>query len=84
MVQYYRDLFLKHSEMLAPLMEWTEGGPTKNDPIEWTPSCTNKFQQMKALIAKDTILTCPYLSKKYHDPHRCIGRATGRSNHARR
>ena len=49
--------------MMAPLTELTKCGPTKNASIEWTPAWTNVFQQMKVLIAKETILTYPYFSK---------------------
>ena len=65
MVQYYRDWWPKRSDILALLTELTKGGPTKNGPIEWNPACTDAFQQMKALIAKDTILAYPNLSKKF-------------------
>ena len=62
--------------------ELTKGGPTKNGPVECTPDCTEEFQQMKALISKKTILIYTDLSKQ-NNPHRRIGRATGRSNHSR-
>ena len=65
MVQYYRDLWTKHSEILAPLTELTKGGPTINLPIEWTPACTLEFQQMKSLTTKETILAYPDFSKKF-------------------
>ena len=52
MVQYYRDVWLKCSEILAPIIELTKGGPTKNYPIEWNSACTESFQKMKSLIAK--------------------------------
>ena len=84
MVQPYRVLWPKYSEILAPPTELTKGGSTKNGPIEWTPACTKEFQQMKALIYKETILAYPYFSKIFHDPHKRIERATGRSNHTRR
>ena len=59
MVQYYRGLWPKHSEILAPIMELTKGGPTKNGPIEWTQDFTNASYQMKSLIARETILDYP-------------------------
>ena len=65
MVQYYRDLWTKRSEILALLKVLTKGGPTKNGSVEWTPSCTKEFQQMKLLVAKETILAYPDLSKKF-------------------
>ena len=57
MVQYYCDLWPKRSEILALLTESNEFGPTKQFPIKWNLDCTEAFQQMKALIAKETILT---------------------------
>ena len=35
MVQYYRELWPKHIEILVPLTELTKCRPTKNIPIEW-------------------------------------------------
>ena len=64
-VQYHRDLWTKRSEILVPLKELTKYGPTINGPIEWTPACTEAFQQIKALIAKETILSYPYFSMKF-------------------
>ena len=52
MVQYYRDLWPKRSDILAPLTELTKGGPTDKSSITWTPQCDETFQKMKALIAK--------------------------------
>ena len=60
MVQYYRDLWPKRSEILALLTESTKGRPTKNGLIELTPDYTEAFQQMKSFIDKDTILAYTY------------------------
>ena len=65
MVQYYHDLWPKRSEIFPLLMELTKVGPTKNGPTEWTPACTEAFQQMKAIIAKDTILAYPHFSNNF-------------------
>ena len=59
MVQYYRGLCLKRSEILSPLTELTKGVPLKNGPIKWTLACTESFQKMKSIAAKDTILAYP-------------------------
>ena len=59
MLQYYRDLWKESSEILSLIMELTKGGPTQNGPIEWTPSFTKAFNQMKELTAKETIPTYP-------------------------
>ena len=60
MVQYYRDLWPKRSEILALLTESTKGRPTKNGLIKLTPDYTEAFQQMKSFIDKDTILAYTY------------------------
>ena len=65
MVQYYCELWLKCSEILAPLTELTKDGPTKNCPFKWTPDCIEAFKKMKALIAKETILAYPDFSEKF-------------------
>ena len=65
MVQYYRVLWTKRSEILTLPKEFTKGIPTKNGPSEWTPDFTKVFQQMKALIVKETIFAYPDLSKKF-------------------
>ena len=64
MVQYYHYLLPKLSDILAMHTELTKGGPTKNGPVECTPDCTEEFQQMKALISKETILIYTDLSKQ--------------------
>ena len=65
MVQNYRDLCPKRSEILAPLTQLTKIGPTKNGHIEWTPYFTKAFEQMKSLISKQNILAYPYFSKNF-------------------
>ena len=65
MVQYYRDLWSKRSEILAPLTQLTKGEPTKNGPTKWTPACTKTFQQMKSLIFKEIILSYPDFSNNF-------------------
>ena len=62
--------------------EWAKCGHTKNGLVECTPDCTKEFQQMKALISKETILGYTDLSKQ-NNPHGRIIRTTGRSIHAR-
>ena len=63
MVQYYRELWPKHIEILVPLTELTKCRPTKNIPIEWNSAWTELFQKIKALISKETILAYLYFSK---------------------
>jgi hypothetical protein len=51
MVQYYRDLWPRRSEILLPLTNLTRG-KDKKGPIEWTPKCENAFITTKCVIAK--------------------------------
>ena len=64
-VQYYHDLWPKCSDILALLTELTKGRPTKYIPTKWTSDFTKEFQEMKALIAKETILAYPDLSERF-------------------
>ena len=64
MVQYYRDLWPRRSEILLPLTDLTKG-KDKKGPIEWTPECENAFITMKRLIAKQVLLAYPDFNKKF-------------------
>ena len=61
MVQYYRDLWPKSSEILAPLTGWAKYGPTKSPPSNGLQLAliSEAFQKMKARIATETILAYP-------------------------
>ena len=63
MVQYYRDLWPKRSEILLPLTDLTKGA--KQGPIVWTPQAENAFIEMKRIIARETILAYPDFNKKF-------------------
>ena len=54
-VSYYRDMFPKRSEILAPLTNITG---TKG-PLVWTNEMQKAFDGMKALIAHDVLLAYP-------------------------
>eukprot|EP01082_Thalassiosira_pseudonana_P012126 g10880.t1 g10880 contig40:26132-26683(-) len=63
-VQYYRDLWEKRSEMLAPLTDLVgEGGVTKtkkqkgtvNSPWYWDKKHQQAFENVKAMIARDVM-----------------------------
>ena len=64
MVQYYRDLWPRRSEILIPLTNLTKGKARKG-PIEWTPECENAFVSLKRIIARETILAYPNFNKKF-------------------
>jgi hypothetical protein len=66
MVQYYRDMWAKRSEMLAPLTDLvgecgerktTRMNKTKKNPWRWDPIHQKTFENVKAAIAKETVLT---------------------------
>ena len=52
MVTYYRDMWPKRSHILSPLTELMGSKEYK-----WGPPQEKAFKQMKAVIAKDTLLT---------------------------
>ncbi len=65
MVQYYRDMWARRSEMLAPLTDLvgefretktTKINETKKKPWRWDPTHQQAFDNVKAAIAKETVL----------------------------
>ncbi len=65
MVQYYRDMWAKHGEMLAPLTDLvgkcgetkaTKKNGTKNNPWRWESIHQQAFDNVKATIAKEVVL----------------------------
>jgi hypothetical protein len=68
MVQYYRDMWAKRSEMLAPLTDLvgecretktTKRNKTKKKPWRWDPIHQQAFDNVKAAIAKELVLAYP-------------------------
>ena len=68
MVQYYRDLWAKRSEMLAPLTDLvgecgqtkvTRAKGTKKVPWHWDEVHDKAFELVKTTIAKDVVLAYP-------------------------
>ncbi len=68
MVQYYRDMWAKRSEMLAPLSDLvgecgetktTKKNKTKKKPWRWDPIHQKAFDDVKATIAKEVVLAYP-------------------------
>ena len=68
-VQYYRDLWPKRSEILAPLTEHTstKGAAKKNytKKIVWTDVHQIAFDKMKQLVARDVLLAYPQFDKPF-------------------
>ncbi len=76
MVQYYRDMWVKHSEMLDPLSDLVgECGKTKTTrknkvkmkPWHWQWDSINQeaFDNVKKTIAKEVVLAYPDFTKPF-------------------
>jgi hypothetical protein len=74
MVQYYQDMWAKHSEMLAPLTglvgecgetKTTKKNKTKKKPWWWDPIHQQVFDNVKAAIAKEVVLAYPDFFKPF-------------------
>ena len=74
MVQYYRDLWARRSEMLAPLTSLvgecgqtkiTKAKGTKKVPWHWDEVHQRAFDHVKATIAKDVVLAYPDFNKVF-------------------
>ncbi len=74
MVQYYRDMRAKRSEMLAPLTDLvgecgktktTKKNKIKKKPWQWDPIHQQAFDNVKNAIAKEVVLTYSDLSKPF-------------------
>jgi hypothetical protein len=75
-VQYYRDMWAKHSEMLAPLTDLvgecgktktTKLNKTKKKPWWWDPIHQQAFNNVKAAVAKETVLAYPDFLKHFEN-----------------
>ena len=74
MVQYYRDMWQKCSEMLAPLTDLvgecketktTKMNKTKKKPWRWESIHQQASDNVKATIAKELVLAYPYFAKPF-------------------
>ena len=74
MVQYYRDLWAKHSDMLDPLTSLvgecghtkvTKALKTKKVPWHWEEVHQKAFHDVKAIIARDVALAYPDYFKDF-------------------
>eukprot|EP00804_Cyclotella_cryptica_P002398 CCRYP_004090-RA/>CCRYP_004090-RA protein AED:0.37 eAED:0.37 QI:0/0/0/1/0/0/2/0/143 len=63
MVQYYRDLWARRSEVLAPLTSLV--GETKKRPWYWDTVHQKAFDDVKTTIAKDVVLAYPDYSREF-------------------
>ncbi len=74
MVQYYRDMWAKRSEMLAPLsdlvrecggMKTTRKNKVKKKPWQWDPIHQEAFYNVKTTIAREVVLAYPDFTKPF-------------------
>ena len=61
MINYYRDMWMRRSEVLAPLTELT----SEKKPFKWTEACDKAFQTMKKILSKEVLLTYPDFNKPF-------------------
>jgi len=61
MVNYYRDMWPQRSHLLAPLSSLT----SSTAKWDWTEQCQKAFEDIKKLIAKETLLTYPNFNKMF-------------------
>ena len=66
LVNYYRDMWVRQSHILAPLARLT----TKTVKWEWGHEQRKAFQMMKKVISKEALLAYPNFQKKF-GPSRC-------------
>ena len=60
-VNYYRDMWIRRSHVLAPLAKLT----SKDAKWVWSELENRSFQKMKAIIAKETLLAYPDFNKQF-------------------
>ena len=68
MVNYYRDMWLHRSDILAQLTSKT-GAPKRGEkpsPFVWTPDMQKAFDEMKALMAAYVLCIYPNHNKPFH------------------
>ena len=61
MINYYRDMWHHRSDLLAPLAKLT----SKTAKWQWTAVKQKAFDNMKAIISKETLLSYPDFNKPF-------------------
>jgi hypothetical protein len=62
MVNYHRDMWVRRSELLAPLTIMI----SKNIKFNWTDEHQKAFEIIKKIICREVRLNFPYFSKPFH------------------
>ena len=60
-VNYYRDMWIRRSDVLAPLSSLT----SKTTPWHWTDVEQKAFDTMKRIISRETLLAYPDFNKPF-------------------
>ena len=61
MINYYRDMWIRRSDILAPLTKLT----SKEAKWQWTNAERKAFETMKKLISRETLLKYPDFNKPF-------------------
>ncbi len=61
MINYYRDMWIRRSEILAPLTKLC----SKNNKFVWTEEQTNAFDKIKQIICEETLLAYPDFTQPF-------------------
>jgi RNase H-like domain found in reverse transcriptase/Reverse transcriptase (RNA-dependent DNA polymerase)/Integrase zinc binding domain len=62
MVNFYRDMWRRRSHLLAPLTQLVN----KKKDYKWGPEQQKSFDEIKAVISKETLLAFPDFTKEFH------------------
>ncbi len=62
MVNYYRDMWQRRSHILTPLTQYA----SDKIKFKWTPEMQAAFDEIKCVIARETMLAFPDFSKEFH------------------
>ena len=63
MVNYYCDMWKGRSHVLGPMTKMSGG--KKNKKIKWSPEMEQSFQDLKRLVAQETVLAYPDWNKPF-------------------
>ena len=62
LINYYRDMWPRRSEILAPLTRLT----SKDVPFQWTDVKQQVFDKIKSIVCCEVLLSYPDFNKPFH------------------
>jgi hypothetical protein len=62
LINYYRDMWPRRSEILAPLTRLT----SKDVPFQWTDVEQQAFDKIKSVVCREVLLSYPDFNKPFH------------------